>query len=143
MITDKFNIRPRYDEVDQMGYVYHANHVAYCHQARTELLRKFGLNDAIIEENGIMLPVISFNIKYKVPAVYDEELRIITTIKEMPRVRFGFYFEIYNQANKLVSKGDSEVVFVDKKTRKPMMIPPFVKEILNNEFEKALAVSQN
>ncbi|GAL66792.1 acyl-CoA thioesterase [Jejuia pallidilutea] len=39
MITDVFKLRPRYGEVDQMGYVYHANYVSYCHQARNELLR--------------------------------------------------------------------------------------------------------
>ena len=94
MITDKIQIRPRYGEVDQMGYVYHANYVSYCHQARTELLRKYGINDSKLEENKIMLPVISFKIDYKKPAHYDEKLTIKTTVSELPNVRFKFDFEI-------------------------------------------------
>ncbi len=136
MITDEFMIRPRYDEVDQMGYVYHANHISYCHQARTELLRKLGVHDAVIEDMGFMIPVISFNIKYKVPARYDEQLTIKTSIKAIPKLRFEFSFEIYNEAKKLVSTSVSEVVFVDKETRQPMAVPVFVKDILEKEFQK-------
>ncbi len=143
MIIDKFNIRPRYDEVDQMGYVYHANHVTYCHQARTELLRKYGINDFELEEQGYMLPVISFNIQYKTPARYDELLTIKTTIKELPKVRFQFFFEIRNKENKIVSKGNSEVVFVNKETRVPMQVPNFVYKILEKEFEESLSVLRN
>ncbi len=143
MIIDKFNIRPRYDEVDQMGYVYHANHVTYCHQARTELMRKYGINDFVLEEHGYMLPVISFNIQYKTPARYDELLTIKTTIKELPKVRFQFFFEIRNQENKVVSKGNSEVVFVNKETRVPMQVPDFVYEILEKVFEKSLSIVRN
>ncbi len=139
MITDSFQIRPRYDEVDQMGYVYHANHVSYCHQARTELLRKLGIQDAVLEGMGYMLPVISFNIEYKVPATYDDLLTIKTYIKEVPKIRFEFTFEIYNESGKLVSKSVSEVVFVNKETRLPMAVPHFVKEVLNQEFYKATA----
>ncbi|TLX73241.1 acyl-CoA thioesterase [Labilibacter sediminis] len=131
MIKDYFQIRPRYDEVDQMGYVYHANHVSYCHQARTELLRKFKINDNELEVKGLMLPVISFNIKYKTPAKYDELLTIKTVLKGMPKVRMTFSFEIRNEQQQLVSHGDSEVVFVDKETRKPMMAPDFVLEALD------------
>ena len=138
MITDKFQLRPRYNEVDQMGYVYHANHVSYCHQARTELLRKFGLHDEEIEKRGFMLPVISFNIKYKTAAKYDELLTITTTINKMPKVRCYFEFEIKNEAGKIVSKGNSEVVFVDKETRKPMLAPMFVTEALSKAFELEL-----
>lgn len=135
MIIDYFQIRPRYDEVDQMGYVYHANHVAYCHQARTELLRKFGLNDKEVEKQGIMLPVISFNIKYKTPARYDELLTIKTIVKEMPKVRMSFNFEIKNEAKQLVSFGYSEIVFVDYNTRRPMQAPVFIIENLNDSFD--------
>ncbi len=143
MIIDEFKLRPRYDEVDQMGYVYHANHVSYCHQARTELLRKFNINDFELEEKGYMLPVISFNIQYKVPARYDELLTIKTTIKELPKVRFQFYFEIRNQEGKLVSKANSEVVFVNRETRVPMQVPDFVFKVLEKEFEASLSFERN
>lgn len=138
MLKDTFVIRPRYDEVDQMGYVYHANYVAYCHQARTELLRKFGINDKNLEASGIMMPVIGMNLKYHRPGHYDEPLTITTIIHEMPAVRFNFTFEIRNERNELVCSAESTVVFVDANTRKPMKAPEMVINALAPVFELAI-----
>jgi len=136
MIKRRFQIRTRYDEVDQMGYVYHANYVKYCHQARTELLRSIGIEDAALEKQQVMLPVISFDILYKTPAFYDELLTIETTISVMPNVRLEFDFEIFNQQGKLVSSALSTVVFVDKTKRTPMQMPTFVKDLLLPFFKR-------
>lgn len=136
MISDQIQLRPRYGEVDQMGYVYHANHVTYCHQARTELLRKFGMNDRVLEENHIMLPVIKFSIEYKNPAHYDELLTIKTSISEMPEIKFRFAFEIRNEKGDLVSMADSTVVFVDSRSRFPIQVPDFVQDKLIDHFNQ-------
>lgn len=145
MISHTMQLRPRYGEVDKMGYVYHANYVSYCHQARTELLREIGIHDQHLEENNVMLPVISFDIKYKKPAHYDELISIKTTIKEIPRVRFEFDFKIYNERNEVLSIAKSTVVFANATTRLPIQIPLFVKEKLNevtNIKNGTLSISQ-
>ncbi|MGQ1910027.1 acyl-CoA thioesterase [Marinifilum sp. RC60d5] len=129
MISGEYTIRPRYGEVDQMGYVYHANYVNYCHQARTELMRELGINDKVLEDNNIMLPVIEMNLKYIKPSGYDEELIITTRINEMPATRFTFSFVFRNAKNEVVCKANSTVVFVHSITRKPCKVPAL---ILNN-----------
>ncbi len=134
MITDQIEFRPRYNEVDKMGYVYHANYVSYCHQARTELLRSFGINDSALEANNVMVPVISFAIDYKKPACYDEVLTVKTSIEEIPKVRFNFNFEIINEQNFMVCKAKSTIVFVDSKTRVPRIVPDFVRDALEKQF---------
>lgn len=135
MITDVFELRPRYGEVDQMGYVYHANYVTFCHQARNELLRKLGLDEIILEKEHIILPVISFEINYTKPAHYDERITIKTTIREMPKVRFSFEFEIKNEQNALLSKAKSAVVFADSQSRLPKRIPEFIENILKTKIK--------
>lgn len=137
MITDVFQLRPRYGEVDQMGYVYHANYVTYCHQARNELLRKLGIDEIKLERNNIILPVISFNINYKKPGHYDELLTIKTIIKDMPKVRFNFEFEIKNEQNILLSKATSTVVFVDSESRLPKNIPNFIEKLFKTYFKSS------
>lgn len=134
MIQGEFKLRPRYGEVDSMGYVYHANYVTYCHQARTELLRSMDINDSILEENNVMLPVISFDIQYLKPAHYDELLTIYTTISEMPLVKFGFDFEIRNEQQVTIARASSTVVFVNSQSRFPMGVPEFVEEPLKKRF---------
>jgi len=134
MIQDTMQLRPRYGEVDQMGYVYHANYVTYCHQARTELLRKLDLNDKYIEDMNIMMPVISFNIEYKKPAHYDELINITSTIKKMPKTRLYFEFLITNKEEHILSKANSTVVFVDKDSRNPKIVPDFIANKLKENF---------
>ena len=139
LIENTIQLRPRYGEVDQMGYVYHANYVSYCHQARTELLRRLNIDDKTLEENYIMLPVISMNLKYHKPAGYDELLTIKTSIPEIPATRFSFHFEIRNEKDELVCTAASTTVFVDSRTRKPMRAPPIIIEAI----EKQLKTQQN
>ncbi len=130
-----FELRPRYGEVDQMGYVYHANYVTYCHQARNELLRKLGIDEIKLEKKHIILPVISFEIIYKKPAYYDEHITIKTTIREVPKVRLSFEFEIKNKQNTLLGKAKSTVVFVDSQSRLPKSIPDFIENIFKTKFK--------
>ena len=136
MIQDEMQLRPRYGEVDQMGYVYHANYVSYCHQARTELLRKMDLNDKYLEDMNIMMPVISFNIDYKKPAHYDELISITTTIKDLPTTRFYFEFLISNEEGHILSKANSTLVFVDKTSRQPKLVPEFITSKLQSSFKQ-------
>ncbi len=135
MLQDQTTLRPRYNEVDQMGYVYHANYVAYCHQARTEMMRKYGINDKRLEDHNIMMPVIEMNLKYHNPSGYDELLTITTTIKKLPVVRFHFNFEFHNQKNELICSATSTVVFVDSETRKPMRVPKMVEDALKEQLK--------
>lgn len=129
-ISDTFVLRPRYSDVDQMGYVYHANYVSFCHQARTELMRKLGIHDRALEDRGIMMPVIAFNIDYKNPGFYDDEIYITTTISELPKVRFRFSYELRTKEGNLLNRAESTVVFVKKDSRQPIAVPPFVLEAL-------------
>ncbi len=117
-----------------MGYVYHANYVSYCHQARTELMRNLGIHDQALEENQIMLPVISINLRYLKAAKYDELLTIKTTLREMPKTRAVFEFEIRNEANEKICTAVSEVVFVDSISRKPMKVPEMIRIKLADFF---------
>ena len=143
MIIDTFQIRPHYGEVDQMGYVYHANYLAYCHQARNELLRKLNLDEVTLEGHHIILPVISFYIDYKKPAHFDELLTITTVIKELPKVRFNFEFEIRNKLSVLLVKATSTVVSVDIQTRLPKKVPEFMANIFKVEFNDSTLLKSN
>ncbi len=128
MIEDTIQIRTRYAEVDQMGYVYHANHVMYCHQARTELMRNYGIQDSVLENNNILLAVVDFQVNFRSPARYDEELTIVTTLKKMAAATIHFEYEITNDNNELICSATSKVAFVDRDSRRPVRAPRFLRE---------------
>ncbi len=129
-LKNEIRIRPRYGEVDQMGYVYHANYVSYYHQARTEFLRKIGLHDKFLEDHDIILPVKDVNITYMKPAFYDEELTIITSIQDFSSVKITFGFELVNEQNECINQASSTVVFANRHTGKAMRVPGWITERL-------------
>jgi acyl-CoA thioester hydrolase len=134
MFISKTTLRVRYSETDKMGVVYHGNYAQYLEIGRTDALRQLGLTYKSFEDNGIMMLVLSLNCKYLKSAYYDDELTIITMLKEMPKVRIHFYFEIYNQQNELLTKAEVELVNIDMKTNKISMSPSVLIEALKPFF---------
>lgn len=126
----QFKVRVRYAETDQMGVVYHGNYAQYFEMSRVEWLRNLGISYKWMEENGIMLPVVSLTMNYKKPARYDDELRVKTILKSQTSVKIEFDYEIYNQQDELLTTGNSVLVFVDMKTGRPTLPPEYVKEKL-------------
>jgi len=130
MYTFETSIRVRYGETDQMGYVYYGNYPLYYEVGRTEMFRSVGLTYRDIEEKGILMPVRSLNIKYIEPARYDDLLRLQVIIKELPTAKVHFYYELYNEQNKLLNTGETVLVFVDAKSRRPQRAPQaFITEL--------------
>lgn len=124
------NVRVRYAETDQMGIVYHGNYVQYFEMGRVEWLRNLGVSYKWMEENGVMLPVVSLTMNYKRPARYDDELTVRTIFKSQESVKIEFDYEIYNQSNELLTTGSSILVFVDVKAGRPILPPDYIKELM-------------
>ena len=134
MYCSETQVRVRYGETDQMGYAYYGNYTLYYEVARVELLRQLGFSYKFMEENGVMLPVLSLNVKYIKPAFYDELLTIKTIIKELPQARITFAYEIYNEKNTLINTGETTLVFINKETNKPCIAPAWFLEALAKHF---------
>jgi len=120
MITSEIIFRVRYNEVDRMGYVHHGNYAAYFEMGRTELMREFNITYKEMEDSGIILPLSEFYVKYYQPALYDDELRLVTILESYSGVRLIFAYKIFNQANILLAEGRTPLAFVSAATRKPI-----------------------
>lgn len=130
MYTSETTVRVRYAETDQMGYVYYGNYAMYYEVARVESLRKLGVTYSEIEDMGIMMPVLENHSKYLGPGRYDEVLRIVTTLREIPSVRIRFEYAIYNESDKLINEGMTLLAFVDKKSGRPCRPPKQMLDVL-------------
>ncbi|MEN9326638.1 MAG: hypothetical protein RI943_1059 [Bacteroidota bacterium] len=128
----EFTVRVRYAETDQMGVVYHGNYAQYFEMGRVEWLRNLGVSYKWMEENGVMLPVVSLEMIYKKPARYDDELRVKTILKSQTSVKIEFDYEIYNEQNQLLTTGYSMLVFVDMKSGRPIVPPSYVSDKIKN-----------
>lgn len=116
-------LRTRYAETDQMGVVYYGNYPQYLELGRVEWLRSLGISYKQMEEEGIILPVVSLQINYKKPATYDELITIRTILKEIPNTKITFDYEVINEKNEVISTATTTLVFVDSKTWRPTRCP--------------------
>lgn len=123
-------VRVRYSETDQMGVVYHGNYAQYFEMGRVEWLRNIGISYKWMEDNGIMLPVVSLTMNYKKPARYDDNLLVKTIFKIQTSVKIEFDYEIHNEQGELLTIGNSVLVFVDMKTGRPILPPEYVLKII-------------
>lgn len=135
MYTSETFVRVRYGETDQMGYVYYGFYAMYYEVGRVESLRKLGLTYKSLEEMGIIMPVLENRSKYIAPARYDDNLRIVTTLREKPGVRIRFEYEIYNEENTLIHQGETLLVFINKATNKPSRPPERMEKVLAPFFK--------
>lgn len=137
MYTSTTQIRVRYGETDQMGYLYYGFYALYYEQGRAEAIRQLGFTYKELEQQGIMMPVIEMNAKYKRPALYDDLITVKTSIKELNRdsPQIQFHSELYNEAGKLLNEGVVTLVFVDSNTKKKINLPEVLVEKLTPYFE--------
>jgi len=126
--THKHYLRVRYSETDKMGYCYYGNYASFLEIGRVESLRSLGISYKSLEDNGIMLPVSEFQIKYSSPAHYDDMLLIETKITAVKGVRIYFDYAIYNEDQLLLATAMTSLVFIHADSKKPMSPP---KEFLS------------
>jgi len=134
MFIKEVKIRVRYGETDRMGYCYYGNYANYFEVARVEALRELGLSYKELEDSGVLLPVMDFNVVYHGPAYYDDVLVVKCMITEMPGVRIKFEYEVLNEKIELLTKGTTTLVFVNAETRKPCQPPAMFQEKLSGYF---------
>lgn len=130
--------RVRYGETDQMGYLYHGVYAQYYEIGRVEMLRSLGVTYRDMEEkHGILMPVMSLQMRFVRPALYDQLLTIRTTLRTLPMDTITFYVDIYNEDRKLVSGGSVRLCFIDRDTRRTIPVPSYLVDILRPFFNEA------
>lgn len=125
-------IEIRYAETDQMQIVHHSNYAIYFEQAVVDWLRKQGMHYDKLEKEGVMLPLINLEVKYKKPTVFGDKILVKTFLTEMPNVKISFDYYIYNEKNELITQGKTIHAFVSSKTRQPMRCPQSILDLLSD-----------
>ena len=134
MFTTDIQLRVRYAETDQMGYVYYGNYATYFEVARVEAMRSFGISYKELEKEGVMMPVLEYKSKYIRPAKYDDLLTITISIKQLPTTRILFDYEVKNEAGTLLNVAETTLVFIDMKTGKPCVAPQNFQDLMAKYF---------
>lgn len=136
MYKYEITFRTLYADTDQMRVIYYGNYPKYYEMGRVEAMRNLGVSYAKLEEQNIFMPVVGLNIRYKSPLVYDEQVRLVTIIPELPSTKIIFQYEIYNENNELCNTGETVLVFMDSISKKVIRVPDDIIAPLTSYYEK-------
>ena len=128
-MEDEIEFFVRYNETDQMSFVYHGNYVKYFEMGRIAWLRKLGFSYKKMEEDGVLLPVIDLKINFKKPALFDDKLKLVTRLVRVPSYMIEFEFQII-KGGSIISSGYTKLVFLNSVTNKPMRCPNLIIDAL-------------
>ena len=134
-MRSELELAVRYYETDQMGIVHHSNYIRYFECGRSDMMAKYGLPIEKIEEEGVMLPVVSVECRYKRSAVMGDILRIVSRIDRVPLAKLVVKSEVYNGKGELLVEGSVTLEFIDSKTRHPVRCPEKLAEIIKANID--------
>ena len=114
MLTEhEIEIRVRYQETDGQGHVHHANYLTYFEQGRVEMLRAGGKDYREFEKQGLFLIIAGVNVRYYLPAYFDDVLRLTTTTVRAKGVRIIHKYRLM-RGDELVADGETTVACIDR-----------------------------
>jgi acyl-CoA thioester hydrolase len=118
-----------------MGIVYYGNYALYYELGRVELMREVGFTYRQLEEQGVLMPVTEYSIRYLRPAHYDDQVTIITTMRDLPVNRVTFWCELQSEDGQVLNAGHVRLAFLDARTRRAISAPPQLATLLRPYFK--------
>lgn len=128
----KFPVRVYYEDTDAGGIVYHANYLKFCERARTEYLRHLGVEQDDYLEQNIAFVVKSMEIDFKVAAKFNDQIDVITEIRQIKRASVEFLQTIINKQEQPVFVANVQVACIDLTKMKPKAIPSDILGVLQS-----------
>jgi acyl-CoA thioester hydrolase len=82
--THRFALRVYFEDTDVAGIVYYANYLRFMERARSDMLRAAGIEQRNALESGEgVYAVAELAIKYRKPARLDDDLVVVSALKEV------------------------------------------------------------
>ncbi len=86
-----------YYETDKMQVVHHSNYIRFLEECRMDFMKQIELDYTWMEENGIMIPVLSVECDYRIPARFGDTICIVPKLQKFSGVRFEMTYQIYSE----------------------------------------------
>ena len=123
MVYSEISFPVRYYETDQMGIVHHSNYIRYFECARNSLMVDCGYPIEKCEEDGVTIPIVTVECRYRFPARMGNVVRAVAMIDEVPMAKLYVRQAVYNQDGVLCVEGKVSLGFLNKETGHPVRCP--------------------
>ena len=127
-LSSQKEVLVRFSEVDSMMIVWHGNYVKYLEDGREDFGRKFGIGYLQVLEDGLGLPIVDLNIKYKKSLQYGDRVIVETTFVESQSTKLVFNYRLFLPTTlEVLCTATTTQVFLDLKGNLQMIDPPSFK----------------
>ncbi len=128
-VAGETRLRVRYAETDKMGVVYHANFVIWFEVGRVELLRQLGFEYKSMEkEDNCHIPVVDLRVRFKAPALYDDEIVVRTRLANARTALLHFTYEVMRASDgTLLATGETTHIIVDDNFQRRSLPEKYMK----------------
>jgi len=136
--SESILIRVYYEDTDFAGVVYYANYLKYMERARTEFLRTAGLElDVIDRDYGVLFAVTEANIRYHASAVFNDVVRVESSISRLRGTRITFRQQIFRQSDhQLLTSADIHLACISREN-KAKRLPSQIRTILSHHLQES------
>ena len=124
-------------DMDGFGHVNNIIYLKWCETSRIELFRsiweyKIGNMEEVLERGGTGPILANFNMDYKHPVKYPDEIEIQTYLTHIGNSSMGIGHELFSNNNdKLVAKASSVIVMVNYISNDKVIIGDKDRKILS------------
>ena len=133
-------IRVRFADTDAQGVAHNSAYLVWFEVARVEYLREFAGGYQALRDKGIEALVLESLCRYRVPAVFDDELVVHTRCVGLRGARFRYEYAIV-RGDELVADGHTEHACVDAMTLRPTRTPDWLVEAITKAEQPATRAS--
>ena len=117
-------VRVYWEDTDAGGVVYHASYLRFLERARTEWLRRLGVDQmAFKEATGLAFMVHRMEIDFLKPALLDDELTVSVEVKERRSASILFAQTIARVDGTVLVQAQVRAACVDLERMQPARIP--------------------
>lgn len=122
LAVHRLEFRAGYRDVDSMGIVYYGVYADWFTRGRIELMRSVGVRYADWERQGLFLPVLRLECRYRSSIALDDPVRLQTELTACTRTRMAFRYRVYRagedgRPDLLCALGVTEHAYIDERRR--------------------------
>lgn len=124
-----FPVTVYYEDTDMGGIVYHANFLRFIERARSDFVRRLGVDQNAMREAGVVWVVTRIVADYLAPARFEDALEVETSVLKMTSARLTMA-QVVRRDGQDLFRAEVTAVCMETKTGKPVRLPAEVRASL-------------
>ncbi len=128
-MKETIKLKVDFFDLDPMNVVWHGNYIKYFEKARCAFLNKINFTYADMAKNDLAFPVVSFEIKYIKPCVFEQEIEITCELESCDNFLKFSYLIVDKNTKEKICKAKSSQMAINLKNKETLFeIPQILKD---------------